>query len=336
MVNFDCPALQDWSTDAVDTFINYRITIVMAVFLVINLVSAYLKDVKLPKIPAYEKFGNKDKEMLTIRTMQCMFGLLISFTGYTAGLIDLVTGCRFLLKPWAFWAGGGILTVFDFHEFGARWPLPNHVLVHHIAVFTIALFYIEFGVLDEVQFPTVIFISNIGSCWVTDYAHVVFRTSQRLTHIIRARKIYLVVSPPIRILNIFLMSASVVLAVLSQEWLLFGVNLFMAVAYMWNTYKALTFVYKFDCVKYYDGHQKIWLGRNNSLFPSEVHVAGEKKSEGNTSSQKSSLKALLKASIQKVWLNADDFFEEDTLHDETEFNHKNNRDKFDDDDSLVA
>ena len=110
----------------------------------------------------------------------------------------------------------------------------------------------------------------------------------------------------------------------------------MAVAYMWNTYKALTFVYKFDCVKYYDGHQKIWLGRNNSLFPSEVHVAGEKKSEGNTSSQKSSLKALLKASIQKVWLNADDFFEEDTLHDETEFNHKNNRDKFDDDDSLVA
>lgn len=317
----DCPALQDWSNDAVDAFGNYRITIAIFAFLFFNVYSGLIQSSFLPRNAAYSQMNDKDKEMLTIRTMQFTLGLIIAITGYSAALVDLISGCRFVLKPWAFWAGGGILTLFDFHEFGARWPLPSHVLVHHIAVFTIALFYIEFSVLDEIQFPTVIFIANIGFCWITDYAHVIFRTSVRLTHIRRARLAYLVLSPPVRVLNICLLSASTVLAVISREWLLFGVNLFMAFAYFYNTYRAVTFVIKFDCIKYYEKHQKIWLGRNHSLQPSKP----DPRSVSDT----------LKASFTKAWVQSNDFFDDNVTPD-VDDDMSLEQEEFLEDDSLKA
>mmetsp|Transcript_9570 Transcript_9570/g.10625 ORF Transcript_9570/g.10625 Transcript_9570/m.10625 type:complete len:346 (-) Transcript_9570:170-1207(-) len=301
-MNNTCPALQDWSVDATAIFVNYRITIAIFVFLIINLLSSYLKDVRLPKYEAFSKMSDKDTEMLTVRTMQLVFGVFISVTGYTCALVDLISGCNFLLKPWAFWVGGGILTLFDFHEFGTRWPLSSHVLVHHIAVFTIALFYTEFSVLNEIQFTTVIFIANIGLCWVTDYAHVIFRTSQRLTYIIRARKAYLILSPPIRILNIFLLCGSIVFAIIAKNWLLFGVNLFMELAYIYNTYKALLFVIHFDCKKYYNTHQKIWLGRNHSLFPTTSAKLSRSLLIGKES--------LLSSMVTRVWVPENDFFDD--------------------------
>merc|ERR1739844_60720 len=110
--------------------------------------------------------------------------------------------------------------------------------------------------------------------------------------------------------NICLISGSAVFSAIAKNWLLFGVNLFMAIAYVWNTYKAVLFVINFDCEKYYNTHQKIWLGRDHSLMIPSSDVKSSAQLGGRSSGNSgSSFMASLKSHI---WVQGDDFFDEST------------------------
>merc|ERR1719284_1905444 len=84
------------------------------------------------------------KDKCIKKTVHFWFGCVVAFTGYSAVLIQAVVGCEFLSTPWLFWIGAPILIVADIHETAISWPLSDDLLAHHIAVFILAVSYMEF------------------------------------------------------------------------------------------------------------------------------------------------------------------------------------------------
>jgi hypothetical protein len=104
----------------------------------------------------------------------------------------------------------------------------------------------------------ILLLSNIGLFWVTDLFHVVYRASSSLTLIKRWHVVYLYLTVLVPLANVGLfVGAMVTRAALAESHLGLTKTTLLGMAYIYNTYKAVTFVKNFQREPYFMAHQVI-------------------------------------------------------------------------------
>jgi hypothetical protein len=257
----DCAAIRVVAFNAKEFGQDYRLTILLLCFGCINVLSQLVQTRVVAKFSSYVHLAPEVNEELGVRCLQLGFGVFIGTTGYSFLLYNAISGCN-ANEIYIFFFGGMWLVSFDAHEFVRRWPLRVPVLVHHLTVFLVGLAFLEWNLLppeedDPVHWTVVLLLSNIGLVWVTDFFHVVFRTSSSLTLIERFRVVYLYLSV-FRLVNVGLFGAMAARAALAESYIGLAATASLGMAYIYNTYKAVTFVKNFQCEPYFMAHQAKW------------------------------------------------------------------------------
>ena len=257
----DCASVRKVSLDAKELIEGYFVTGLLLGFATINFLYQYLQNKVVAKFSAYEHLSPESNEETVVRCLQLWFGSIIAISGLAFLFYTGLTGCN-ANEIYLIYIGGFWLVVLDAHEFVRRWPLRAPVLAHHLTVFMVGLAFTEWGILppnpgDPIQWTVVLLLTFIGVAWISDFFHVVFRTSCSLVVIERCRLIYLYVSP-IRLFNTVNFGYMSVDQLATRNY--FGGTLtgLLGIAYVYNTYKAVTFVKRFSCADYFLSHQAKW------------------------------------------------------------------------------
>lgn len=262
----DCSALQQRLNSYVDVFVSHRLTFLVIIFTAVNLITTYFKQTYFPSkfhASIYTHMDETKKEELSFRQLQLIIGGVISTTGYTCIIIDcIVLDCYAISTLWAY-LFGSVLASLDLHEYARRWPLPTSILGHHIMVFICLLLFVEFREAANLNISSVIFVANIGICWVSDYFHVVYRTSEKVDYIEQYKQMYLYASP-VRLVNILLLAVTVYQSILQYFWPEMILITGLCIAYTYNSYRAVTFVLQFNSEQYFKCHQELWFGKYDS------------------------------------------------------------------------
>jgi hypothetical protein len=257
--HFECSDVVNLAVFAKAFTHEYRFTILMVITTVLNMVLHRVNS-SIKKMHSYRYLTPQVSQELGARCMQLLFGIFIAGTGYATLAFNNATGCH-ANDIFTYWLGGIWLVCFDAHEYVYRWPLPPNQLRHHLGVIVFALAVIEWkvGAKSKEHTPSlfVLLTANIGSIWVSDIFHVIYRTSDNLKRIIACRKLYLQLSV-FRFANVFLFF-SVVESMARNGFYSGAVALCpLAFVYVHNSMKSVQFVYSFDCGKYYSEHQAAW------------------------------------------------------------------------------
>merc|ERR1711957_482920 len=85
------------------------------------------------------------------------------------------------------------------------------------------------------------------------------------------RKTYLWLAPG-RIINIVLLMLGSIASAIGGVWFAFVCLLFMTLAYAYNSYKAIIFMVRFDCDRYYKSHQGKWLTKEEGPNESQERI----------------------------------------------------------------
>jgi hypothetical protein len=257
----DCAAVRAVALNAKEFGKDYRLTILLLCFGCINVLSQLVQTRVVARFSSYEHLPPAVNEELGVRCLQLGFGVFIGLTGYSFLLYHAITGCN-ANEIYIFFFGGTWLVSFDAHEFVRRWPLRVPVLAHHLTVFLVGLAFLEWNLLppeedDPVHWTVVLLLSNIGLICVTDFFHVVFRTSSSLALIERFRVGYLYLSV-FRLVNMGHFGVIAARAALAESYIALAMTALLGMAYVYNTYKAVTFVKNFQCEPYFMAHQVKW------------------------------------------------------------------------------
>lgn len=266
-----CAPVNGFAEEVVRWIVDYRMTLLLIIVTTINVSLEAIRRHVLPRLNFVERFSEDVKSELGVRLLQLVFGALFCIFGYGCVFVEVVTGCE-SSKLFLFcmaWIMG-----LDFHEYIRRWPLKAPVLGHHLMVFFLALTFAEYGSeLDGFRgLLTAIVISNICLLWVTDYFHVVFRTSKTATSIRRARTLYLALAS-LRVCCCLVFAAAVLYNASTSAWLYMVSNMLLGTAYAYNMVKAVSFVWHFEVDAYFATHQALWLSPQEEIG----EVAGQRK-----------------------------------------------------------
>lgn len=259
----DCEAVRDISLDAKQFFIRYRVSAILVGLTVVNLLLQYINANVITKFSAHKHYSPDTNKMMGVRFLQLLFGLIVGLSGYGMLLFNAITGCN-ASELYLFYFGGVLLLFLDLHEYVRSWPLRAPILGHHLMVFFFGLAIIEYDLIPdpthpnlEISLATMLLIANIGLMWIADFFHVVFRVSTKLPMIKRCRKIYLL-SAVIRPITLGLMVYSAVEAFVGGSIAAAIPSITLSLAYAYNLFKAIQFVYNFNCESYFATHQDQW------------------------------------------------------------------------------
>lgn len=263
----DCADARNLALNTKDFVQDYSVTILLLCFTIINLAYQAVETLILPRFAVFPHLKPEHREEIVGRCLQFFFGFWIFVPGYSVLTYSVMTGCNANEVAVLFFCGLWLLA-FDAHEFIRRWPLKPALLAHHVTVFLVALAFIEWNVLppnpsEPMDWATTLLLSNMGVAWVTDFFHVVFRTSTQLFWIKLTRSVYLCFSF-VRYLNIVLFLFLSIQAGRAKN--VFGVltTAGLGLAYGYNTYRAVSFAWKFDSKKYFESHQAQWTQLDDS------------------------------------------------------------------------
>jgi hypothetical protein len=117
-----CEAVRIVAFNAKEYATDYRLTIIIVCFGLINVLSQHVQTRVVAKFSAYEHLSPEANEELSVRCLQLGFGVLIGVTGYSFLLYNATTGCN-ANEIYLFFFGGMWLVALDAHEFVRRWPL---------------------------------------------------------------------------------------------------------------------------------------------------------------------------------------------------------------------
>lgn len=259
MEDASCAAVREFNVAAKELFRQYSLLFTLFAMFIINVMLNTFQKKVIPRLAVYKHLTAEICEEMGMRMMQLVFGPIIFLSGIAFLLYYAITGCN-SNEVYVFFIAGISLVSIDVHEFVRRWPLRAPLLAHHLMTFAIAIAFVEFDALPPneeklIDWTTVLFLTLIGMMWLIDFYHVVYRTSENLGLIIKLRKVYLFLAP-VRCTNILLLALGTIQSALFGVWFGFGCLLFMCLAYAYNSYKAITFVWNFDCERYYNSHQK--------------------------------------------------------------------------------
>jgi len=261
MSDSSCAAVRDFNVAAKEAFRQFSLLVVLSAMIVINMLLDFFAKKVIPRFAVYKHLEAETCEELGMRMMQLLFGPIILLSGIGFMLYQAITGCN-SNEVYVFFIAGLSLVAIDAHELIRRWPLRAPLLAHHLMTFAITIAFVEFDALPPnedktIDWTTVLFLTLIGCMWIVDFFHVVYRTSEDINLIKKLRKIYLFLAP-VRCANTVLLALGGIQSAFFGVWFGFASLLFMALAYMYNSYKAITFVWAFDCERYYNSHQKKW------------------------------------------------------------------------------
>ena len=259
--NGNCHDLRVFGMASKKLFIDYRLTFIMICATVLNMASHHIKTVVVPQFAAYPHLTDAARQDLAVRCMQLLLGTLIATTGYASLLFHITTGCN-VHEIFGFFLGGCWLIGFDLHEYVTRWPLPLPLLVHHVTVALVGLAVVDWQVIqadptEPIHWRHVLFLANIGAIWVSDFFHAIYRTNLDLRYIQKAKLLYLA-SSSIRICSGVVFGTNAVAVARSGTAVGGAMMAICAVAYLYNTLRAVQFVYHLDCPRYYATHQATW------------------------------------------------------------------------------
>jgi len=261
----ECEAVRDFNLEARHFFIRYRLTAIILGLTIVNVLLHYIKVSVVTRFSAYKHYSAETNQMMGVRCLQLFFGIIVGVGGYGTLLYNSISGCN-SSELYLFYFGGVLLLFLDLHEYVRSWPLRSPILGHHIMVFFFGLAMVEYDLIPppndpnpEISWPTTLLIANIGLMWITDFFHVVFRVSTSLPLIEKYRKIYLI-SSILRPFTFGLMIYGAVESIVKGSVAGALPSIFLSVAYGYNLYKAIQFVYMFDCEKYFRSHQAKWVG----------------------------------------------------------------------------
>eukprot|EP00588_Corethron_pennatum_P014881 CAMPEP_0194278770 /NCGR_PEP_ID=MMETSP0169-20130528/12084_1 /TAXON_ID=218684 /ORGANISM="Corethron pennatum, Strain L29A3" /LENGTH=315 /DNA_ID=CAMNT_0039023031 /DNA_START=53 /DNA_END=1000 /DNA_ORIENTATION=- len=257
-----CSAVRLVSLSARDLWLEYRLLIAISALFFINLFLDYFQKKVIPRLAVYKHLEPEICQELSMRMLQLLLGPIVAISGLGFLLYQVLSGCN-AAEIYVYFISGISFVAVDIHETVRRWPLRASLLAHHVMTFAIALAFVEFQVLppnDEkiIAWTTTFFLTNIGLMWTVDFYHVIYRTSTNLPLIKMLRKTYLWFAP-VRIINIVLLMLGSISSAIGGVWFAFVCLLFMTLAYAYNSYKAITFMVRFDCDRYYKSHQGRWL-----------------------------------------------------------------------------
>ena len=162
-------------------------------------------------------------------------------------IYDVVTDCP-AYEPYLFFMGGLLIVTFDGYETIRRWSgMRPGLLLHHTAAFVVDMGLVEWDFVPRMENPVdwrvVLFLTLIGCMWMVDYFHADYRTCPNLSWIQLYREFYLVLAV-IRLVNIVLLvSLSVEGFVKDHYYAMSTCTSFLAVAYIYNSYKAIFFLF---------------------------------------------------------------------------------------------
>jgi len=265
------------ATRAGEIFRDYRYLIMIINLTFINVFLGHMEKQVVMRFAVYKHLKPETCQEIGMRMLQLVFGTINAVSGIGFLLYFLFSGCN-IFNIYLFFIAGMTLVFTDLHEYVARWPLRPALLTHHLMTFVLALAIVEFEELPsndekELDWASALFLTNIGLMWVVDFYHVVYRTSTNLALIKKLRKIYLVAAV-IRIMNIVLIAGGSYKAASYGSWFGSGCLLFMCLAYSFNSYKAIMFVARFDCDKYYAHHQALWFANlEDKVIKGWLHIA---------------------------------------------------------------
>uniref|UniRef100_A0A0G4HBN6 Uncharacterized protein n=1 Tax=Chromera velia CCMP2878 TaxID=1169474 RepID=A0A0G4HBN6_9ALVE len=257
----DCSATRELSLSVKSFVVDIRLTAILFLLTLINISLHYLQTRLVPSFSASSRFPPEVNEEVAVRILQLVIGTMITLAGIALLLYQAISGCN-ANEFFVFVFGGLPLLSLDVHEYVRRWPLRAALLGHHLTVFIMGLVYIEFELLPKnkdapVNWTTVAALTCIGIGWISDFFHVVFRASTSLRLIESFRIVYLCLAS-FRVAFVALAISITVRQGLDEAWIgVVGTSLLTA-AFVYNTYKAITFVLRFDCGKCFLAHQAKW------------------------------------------------------------------------------
>jgi len=238
-------------------FIDHRVIFIMGYCSVLNMLIERFQRFLF----GYEAVSHLAPEVNRQLAYRCGQLLISPFLvlGYVILIFNAATGCD-ISELYVFYMASW-LCCFDIHEYIRCWPLSKPVLGHHIMAFAIGICFTDLQVFPAPGKPidqvTLVFLANIGVCWASDFFHVVYRISDNIHVIKRARKIYFCLLP-FRLVNIPLLLASAVRSGLDHNWVGMVFPALMNIAYTYNTYNAIRFVCLFKIEQYFATHQAQW------------------------------------------------------------------------------
>ena len=261
MPSYECSDVSDLVFDAKALYLRYRLTCVMIIVTVINIVSHHIKTTYIRTFEAYRHLAPEANAQLVCRCMQFLFGVFIAGTGYGTIAFNYLTGCN-ANEIYVYFLGGTWMVCFDIHEFVSRWPLPPALLAHHSFVILLGLAIVDWQVIpanpdEHLDSRMVLMISNIAATWVSDFFHAVYRISfsLRLIHIFQW---LFLASSVVRLSNFYLLLEMAKGSADSGSIIGAAMLMLLAVAFGYNSVRAVCFVYNFDCNKYFAEHQAKW------------------------------------------------------------------------------
>lgn len=259
----DCEAVRESSLEAKLFFIRYRVSAILVGLTIVNVLLRYMETNVVTRFSVYKHYSAETNQMMGVRFLQLFFGLIVSLGGYGTMLFNAISGCD-ASELYLFYFGGVLLLFLDLHEYVRSWPLRSPILGHHLMVFFFGLAMIEYDLIpppndpsQKISWSTVLLIANIGLMWITDFFHVIFRVSTSLPLIEKYRQIYLM-SSIIRPITLGLMVYGGIESIIMGSVAGAIPSIFLSLAYAYNLFKAIQFVYLFDCEKYFISHQVKW------------------------------------------------------------------------------
>jgi len=265
-----CEAVREFSLESRLFFIRYRVSAILVGLTMVNLLLRYIEKNVVTRFSVYKNYSAETNQMMGVRFLQLLFGLIVGIGGYGTLLFNVISGCD-ASELYLFYYGGVLLLFLDLHEYVRSWPLQAPVLGHHVMVFFFGLAMIEYDLIPSpndsdprITLSTLLLGANIGLMWITDFFHVLFRVSMSLPLIERCRKMYLITAI-IRPITLGLMIYGAVEAIIQGSIAAALPSIFLAVAYAYNLVKAIQFVYLFDCEKFFLSHQAKWARESFSV-----------------------------------------------------------------------
>ena len=257
----DCTAVRTIAINYRDFFIDYRLT--LSFIYCLSLV-AFMHHIKTKAVQrrfkAYPYLSTQAVEQLWTRLCQLVLGVILAIPGYSFLLFQWYTGCN--ASEIYILVFGTALALFDFMEILLQWPLPPALVMHHLAVSSLAVAIGDWRIIpaqpdQEMPWQLVLLLANMGMIWISDFFHAVYRTNDSLAFIKMFKGLYMALAI-VRVIS-FLQLAAFAFSFYENNSLgSFVLGCFVALAYGYIAAKAVRFVYNLDCDKYYKEHQAVW------------------------------------------------------------------------------
>lgn len=273
-----CDAVRTVSSDARRLFLEYRLAIVGAYCVLINLLADIARR-QCARLPMWPHVSEAHRFEMPTRIVRCLIIGPLLLLAFPTLVFNATTGCD-ASEIFFFWVGS-LVPVFDLHELIRAWPLRPSLALHHIATLTYCLFFTDFQVMPP---PTGIdalliwFFGLMSFQWTSDIFYGMFRFTvckwkvrlacrvARMNGVAKAAQVGLLFALAVKGLTVEQRCWRNPTRLFSFEfcpWATSLVAAFMCVAFAYEHTLGQIWTWRFDVDEYFAQHQDKILGKQH-------------------------------------------------------------------------